>query len=204
MRGAVTIRLMLACSVGLMVVGCSSPSTSNATGSGTLSTSAPIITHVQQRFQRNWEPADDPGGEEADINAGLEDSGTAILLPEQMPAQTSDSTARLSVDEMAPTGTVVVDLFVSFTRDGQKKTLSLTRLPAAAEGPDCNDRSTGAAGGISGWEAITVRDSIGCTLTNESGLGFIEWEEGPSRFHVETRMDVNEAVSWLQMWKSVP
>lgn len=195
---------MLSCSVALLVVGCSSLTSSDATNSGSVSTSAPIITHVQQRFQQSWKPADDPGSAEADINTALEDSGAATLLAEQMPAQTSDSTARLSVDEMMPTGTTVVRLFVSFTQDGQEKGLSLTRLPAGAEGPHCDDRITDAAGGLPGWEAITVRESTGCAVTNESGLGFIQWEEGSSRFHAETRMDVDEVVSWLQMWKSVP
>lgn len=204
MRGAVPIRVMLACSIGLVVVGCSSPSTSDTTSSRTALGSAPIHTYVQQRFQRSWEPADNPGETEAEINAALENSDGSILLPQQMPPQTSHSTARLSVKETAPEGAVVVDLYVAFTHDGQENSLSLTRLPATAEGPDCDGRITRSAGGIPGWDAITVRDSTGCTVTNESGLGFIEWEEASSRFHVETPMDVNEALSWLQTWKHVP
>lgn len=164
----------------------------------------PIITVVEPRFERHWTPAQDPGDAEAEIADALEAADAVILISEQLPPEVSDSRGRLTVAQTVPGGTVLADLFVSFLRDGEQVGISLNRSAAVADGPDCNDRIATGEGGISGWEAITVRGSDGCAVTNEIGLGFIEWNEGSSRFHVETFMDLQEAVNWLGGWAVVP
>lgn len=201
MLGNVAIRVLMASGAALLMVGCSSPSEPAATDPEKASTAVPIVTVVEPRFERHWTPAQDPGDAEAEIADALEAADAVILIPEQLPPEVSDSRGRLTIAQTVPGGTVLVDLFVSFLQDGEEVGISLKR---SADGPDCHDRIATGERGISGWEAITVRGSDGCAVTNEAGLGFTEWNEGSSRFHVETFMDLQEAVSWLSEWEVVP
>ena len=53
-------------------------------------------------------------------------------------------------------------------------------------------------------EPVEVRSLPGCMFTNGVGLSFIEWEEGPRLYEVETFMTPGDAISWLASWKLLP
>jgi hypothetical protein len=175
-----------------------------ATPEPTSTDSSPVITAINRRFQTTWEPATDPGTTEKAIRSSLEDAGAVTLLPENLPAGATGSTGRLTISEMVPTGLVRVDVYVSFTRDGREESLSLTRGSTNSGVPSCDERITEGAGGLSGWTTVSVRSSTGCAVTNEVGLGFIEWDDRTSRYHVETWMSIEEVLAWLDTWRVLP
>jgi len=165
----------------------------------------PIVTVAPfPGFEITWEPADDIEQVQARVEAELARGDATMLLPVDLPQGVDGSVARLTIYETVPTDLVSVVVYVSFQRDGGDLGLSLTSMRAAKTSLTCKGRVGGqAAGGLSNWEVLEIRTFPGCVATNEAGLTFIEWEEGESWYHVETHLAPDEALSWLDSWRTV-
>jgi hypothetical protein len=192
--------------VGVLVIVALVTSCSNAgsTVTSTADEELPVVTGITQQFVITWQPADDFEQLEALAGSELINEGASVLVPAGVPPGSSESVGRLSIQKTFPTDLVYVHVRVSFQQNRQETALSLGS--SAPDGtPACAERVSGeAAGGLSGWVATEVRTVSGCTATNEAGLTFVEWEEGANRYHVETRMEPNDALSWLTSWRLLP
>ena len=88
--------------------------------------------------------------------------------------------------------------------EGRDWLLSLTSSAASTDEDDCDARVGSGLGSGVDWESTNLRGVPGCSAENEAGLIFLEWEEAGHRFHVEGRMQLDQAKAWLQTWEFVP
>lgn len=182
-------------------------SVTTATASPTVPTTplapeSPVITLLGQPFLTTWQPADDYGQMKDSATAELDSIDGSVLVPTALPEGTKSSSGRLFSWVAVPTGGVHADVFIDFQNSDGAQSLSLSSS-ARPETPACEGRLAG-QGGLDTWEVAQIRAAPGCIATNEVGLTFIEWEEGLNRYHVETRMEQKDALSWLESWIEIP
>jgi hypothetical protein len=189
------------CTILVLVTSCSN---AVVTPPSTAAPTSPIVTVAPfPGFEITWEPADDIEQVQARVEAELARGDATMLLPVDLPQAVDGSVARLTIYGTVRADLVSVVVYVSFQRDGGDLGLSLTSMPAAETSLTCEGRVGGqAAGGLSNWGVLEIRSSPGCAATNEVGLTFIEWEEGESWYHVETHLAPDDALSWLDSWRT--
>lgn len=156
------------------------------------------VTGIKLAFETTWQLADDIEEIEALATAELVREAASVLVPSISPPGASDAVGRLSIRKTFPTDLVEVNVHVSFREDQQEKGFSLTSLAADGNSSTCSES------GGSNWTTAAVRTVTGCVATNQAGLTFIQWEEAANRYFVETRMEPDVALSWLESWKPLP
>lgn len=164
---------------------------------------APVVTGISQVFEEStWEPANDLGQVEAALRSELVGVKASVILPTTLPDGAAGSSGRLAIYKTLPTDIVSVDVSITWQRDQHDQALSLTSMTSPS--PTCEDRISGKLESGVEWKMAEIRTLSGCVATNQVGLTFIEWKEGASRYHIETFMSPDDAISWLASWREFP
>jgi len=189
-----------------LVASCLSVSTPDTTGPPGSSTtfgegSTTFMGVASIVFQAEWEPANDATAMSEAV-AALDEHGVMMLVPRDI-LEGSESSALLWIKEGGPPPALSsAVLFMTLTLQGDELSLSLDGRPVASGLPTCDDRAWGASGEV--WQGEAIRGAQGCGATNLVGLGYAEWQENGYRFHLETMLPLDDALTWLATWELVP
>jgi hypothetical protein len=185
---------------GLMLVAAALVTACTGPHDTATTTESPIITAYHEAFSVSWEPADDIGQISSMAESELTARGLSVLVPASLPTGMTEATGELRISVTIPTDLRYVDVVIRFVQDGDDGLISLESTPLRPDAMTCANR---AAAGQS-WEKVEVRASTGCITTNLAGITFLTWDDGVNVYHVETRMDRDELLAWLDDWVQIP